>query len=161
MTTNNWEELVDRVHQAAVKYLSDLEPAPAPLGATEDQISDAEKRLGYALDPEYREFLAVANGWAKYDGMTTLFSAEQFGVEGIWTQQVALLREVISVFDASHAGFGIPVALLGFVEDFLHIVVVEQAPGGKVHRINSGGITTFSGFAEFLENKLTVFAHMQ
>ncbi len=33
------------------------------LGATEDQIAQAETRLGTKLPPSYREFLKVTNGW--------------------------------------------------------------------------------------------------
>ncbi len=34
-------------------------------GATEEQIAQAEGRLGTRLPPSYREFLAVTNGWRR------------------------------------------------------------------------------------------------
>jgi hypothetical protein len=40
---------------------------PLPeVAASEDEISGAERGLGYSLDPEYRRFLQHANGWRSF-----------------------------------------------------------------------------------------------
>ncbi len=48
-------------------------------GATEEQIQQAERRLGIALPPSYREFLKVSNGWR----LTSPFIEKLWPVEEI------------------------------------------------------------------------------
>lgn len=43
------------------------------LAATDEQIIEAEKHLGYALDSRYREFLKCSNGWHGFWHSADLF----------------------------------------------------------------------------------------
>ncbi len=42
-------------------------------GATEEQITDAEKRLGIQLPPDYRQLLALTNGWRGFNNYPLMF----------------------------------------------------------------------------------------
>lgn len=44
------------------------------VAATEGPIRDAERALGFALDPEHRRFLGSADGWKGFDVYVNLFS---------------------------------------------------------------------------------------
>lgn len=66
------EEMLD-----AAEYLDDLPQEAIEArwlgfpGATEDQIMEAEKRLGLMFPPSYREFLKVSNGWRQPEAFWT------------------------------------------------------------------------------------------
>jgi hypothetical protein len=48
-------------------------------GASEEQITSAEQRLGMSLPPSYREFLRLTNGWRR----TTSFIGQMWSAEQI------------------------------------------------------------------------------
>lgn len=43
------------------------------VAAGEDEIAGAERRLGFALDSQYRQFLRFANGWRRFYQAVDLF----------------------------------------------------------------------------------------
>lgn len=50
------------------------EPFPRPnSGATEQQLTEAERHLGVRLDEQHRRFLMHANGWPEFSGTFSLF----------------------------------------------------------------------------------------
>ena len=53
--------------------------------ATEDELQDAEQRLGTRLPPSLRSFLACSNGWSSDDGLDGLAAAGQLR----WTNDPA------------------------------------------------------------------------
>jgi len=73
MSTFNWESFLRRWSQELLESMKDEQQQLPPAviesgwlgypGATEEQISHAEYRLGRTLPPSYREFLKVTNGW--------------------------------------------------------------------------------------------------
>jgi SMI1 / KNR4 family (SUKH-1) len=69
----DWESFLRRWSQEVIEAIGD-ERGKLPIkvmksgwlgygGATEEQIADAEARLGKSLPPSYRAFLKVSNGW--------------------------------------------------------------------------------------------------
>jgi hypothetical protein len=90
MNSFNWESFLRQWSQEALKSINEVQLAELPQaviqsgwlgypGATEEQISQAESRLGVKLPPSYREFLQVTNGWRQ----TTPFIRRLWSTEGI------------------------------------------------------------------------------
>jgi hypothetical protein len=72
MTPDAWREFLQHFSQAVLRdpeIAADCPPEAVASGwlgypgATEAQLAAAEARLGVALPPSYRSFLAVSNGW--------------------------------------------------------------------------------------------------
>lgn len=65
-TRQQWQELIDAFVVEARRYAEVSEhyelTLPQP-GASEAELAQAEQRLGYRLDPDYRTLLSIANGW--------------------------------------------------------------------------------------------------
>lgn len=82
-----WRELIDRLIEqkrrlvSLDRYESDTMPNP---GATEEQLSEAEARLGRPLDPQYRELLSVANGWEHFANSCSLLGTDDIGSGPRW-----------------------------------------------------------------------------
>lgn len=73
MATFDWESHIREWSRKRIEALDDEQKAELPLevqesgwlgypGATEEQIANAEARLGVTFPPSYREFLLVSNG---------------------------------------------------------------------------------------------------
>jgi hypothetical protein len=83
MTTMTWPALVARLRevQTEVQRLApfrDIGLVPNP-GASEEAIAAAEKRLGFALPPSYRDFLSHHDGWPRFFDGATLLGTEALG----------------------------------------------------------------------------------
>ena len=72
MTTFNWKELMTQWNQELLQDEEIRAELPPEVivsgwlgypGATEEQLSQLEERLGATLPPSYREFLKFTNGW--------------------------------------------------------------------------------------------------
>ncbi|MGA7934184.1 MAG: SMI1/KNR4 family protein [Kovacikia sp.] len=90
MSSFDWESFLRQWSQAILESMSEDQQAQLPqdviesrwlgyAGATEEQICQAESRLGVKLPPSYREFLLVTNGWRQ----TTPFIRKLWSTEGI------------------------------------------------------------------------------
>jgi hypothetical protein len=94
MSTFDWQDLLTRISKQIlesghyiVSPLYQYGQPPAEVlasgwlgyaGATEEQIVQAEKRLGATLPPSYRDFLKVSNGWRQvYATVGKLWSIEE------------------------------------------------------------------------------------
>lgn len=78
-----WPALVARLRdvQTEVQRLApfrDIGLVPNP-GASEAAIEAAEKRLGFALPPSYREFLRHHDGWPRFFDGATLLGTDALG----------------------------------------------------------------------------------
>lgn len=78
MSKFDWENLLKEFSQKLIADINERRKAEIPSeviasgwlgysGAIEEQITQAEARLGTTLPPSYREFLKVTNGWRKSD----------------------------------------------------------------------------------------------
>lgn len=90
MSAFDWESFLRRWSQAILELMSEDQLAQLPQdviesgwlgypGATEEQISQTESRLGLKFPPSYRAFLQVTNGWRQ----TTPFIHRLWSTEGI------------------------------------------------------------------------------
>jgi hypothetical protein len=92
---SDWPELIgysgllrQRLHQLE----PDLNPLTLPkVKATEEQIRQAEARLGVQIDPQYREFLSYGNGWPDFFTHMDLFGADELGQSELWHKASELL----------------------------------------------------------------------
>lgn len=81
--TGNWEETVRRIYWVQTE-LCDLDPsrsdglvpnAPADIEA----VARAERRIGRALPPTYRDFLSAHDGWSRFFDGATLLGTKDLG----------------------------------------------------------------------------------
>lgn len=75
-----WRELIDALlaQKARLVAADDMYEMSSPNpGATEEQLLAAEERLGGPIPAQYREFLAVANGWDGWSMSDRLLSSEE------------------------------------------------------------------------------------
>ena len=83
----DWEPIIDDKLAAseAVHKVEDYRgPSQLQPGATEEQLLDAEKRLGTRLPSQYRELLTVTNGWTFHTSGHSLMSTQRLG-DGVWS----------------------------------------------------------------------------
>ncbi|NNH73802.1 hypothetical protein HLB23_28780 [Nocardia uniformis] len=91
-----WREFLDLLleqHRRRARLNPERYPLTLPNpGATEQQLRDAEDRLGFRLDPQYREFLSIADGWNRYDLCTDLLGTGDLGIGPRWDEAVESLH---------------------------------------------------------------------
>ncbi len=111
----DWQALIDEqveLHNQLVElgYYDDATEVGPP--ATEEQIAAAEARLDARLDPEYRSFLTVANGWRQQQDFWNLMGTEELGIGAIYdgpgppetrTRSIAPWTGIIEARDAAWA----------------------------------------------------------
>jgi len=90
MSSFDWEGFLWQWSQAILESMDEDQRAQLPQdvidsgwlgypGATEEQICQAESRLGVYLPPSYRDFLKITNGWRQ----TTSFIRKLWSTDGI------------------------------------------------------------------------------
>ncbi|WP_405132935.1 SMI1/KNR4 family protein [Nocardia sp. NBC_01388] len=91
-----WRQILDDLleqHRRRAAADPERHPLIQPAaGATEQQLRDAENRLGFRLDPQYREFLSIANGWDRYDFFSDLLGTGDLGIGPRWDEAVESLH---------------------------------------------------------------------
>ncbi|MFJ4651046.1 SMI1/KNR4 family protein [Nocardia sp. NPDC088792] len=91
-----WRQLLDSLLQQH-RRRAGADPEKDPLippkaGATEQQLRAAERRLGFRLDPQYREFLSIADGWDGYNFGEDLLGTSDLGSGPRWDEAVESLH---------------------------------------------------------------------
>lgn len=72
-------------------------PATIPhVAAAEEQLAEAERRLGHELDPQHREFLGFGDGWPDFYLGTDLLGTGDLGQGPVW-------EEINATLDAFYA----------------------------------------------------------
>ncbi|MBL1080019.1 SMI1/KNR4 family protein [Nocardia sp. 2] len=108
-----WRELLDqmvveRVRLAAADEYERPLTLPRP-GATEAELRAAEERLGHSLDPHYRVFLSVADGWDSYFIGSSLLGTADIGAGERWVGATNTLKWFMENSSGYFAeGLGIP-----------------------------------------------------
>ncbi len=78
---DDWPDLLKHLSQAHIADMEDWGDLPTEMieaqwlghpPASEEQIQEAESRLGVRLPNSYREFLKISNGWSVFHGEDTL-----------------------------------------------------------------------------------------
>lgn len=87
ISTHAWIQLLTRM--AAVNErlhaVDPTRPHTSPnRGATKAQLAAAEQRIGHRLPAQYRQLLAIANGWDLYFRGTSLLGTEDIGQGQAW-----------------------------------------------------------------------------
>lgn len=94
----DWPELLGYMGRFSLD-LAELEPEAFPMtyprvGATDDDIREAEERIGFALDPLHKRLLQTGNGWPG-TLITTgdLLGTGELGASSAWSTAVARLDD--------------------------------------------------------------------
>ena len=81
--TRRWEVLLGRIRATQATLLEDAPYRDTNLvpnePATADRVEQAERRVGQALPPSYREFLMRHDGWSRFFSGATLLGTRQLG----------------------------------------------------------------------------------
>lgn len=91
----DWPELIG--FSATLRaQLAELEPDLSPLtmprvAATEEQLADAERRLGSSLDGQHRDLLRHGNGWPLFFTYCDLLGTAELGEGTLWDKGQELL----------------------------------------------------------------------
>lgn len=92
-----WRELLDSMIENKRRHAAvddGLYPMTHPNpGATEDELRAVEAQLGRPLDPQYREFLGVADGWESYHFGTNLLSTRDIGAGDRWDETIRTIAQ--------------------------------------------------------------------
>jgi len=93
---DDWPDLIGfavQMRQRLNAYDPVVVPATIPhLGATEQQLAEAEERLGHPLDPLHSEMLSYANGWEDFVHLTDLYGTDEIGKGERWETSLEQLQ---------------------------------------------------------------------
>lgn len=128
------------------------------LKATEEQIRDAEQRLGQPLPASYREFLLHANGWYCFFWTLDLFGTEDLtagprheaAAEALATYDNAgTLEELDLTIDEV-----IPIGVATHSNDLLLLIREGHSDAGKVSWIDGEEIDRYNNFAHYFTSMI-------
>ena len=92
---SDWPELIGYsaiLREQLSKLQPEINPFTVPhLGATGEQIRQAEARLGCPLDVQHRELLQHVNGWPLFFTHTDLLSTDELGQGPLWEKGQQML----------------------------------------------------------------------
>lgn len=121
------------------------------VAASQEQLRSLEVRLGYALDPQHREFLLHANGWQAFMQYVDIFSVDDF-IGGPRAVRATELIESLEPLD-SLCGFGkgdlLPIAVSSIDIDVMVMTRPHTTTPGKVLWFAGGVVDIFVGFDEW------------
>jgi len=134
---------------------------PLPeVAASEDEVSATETELGFALDPQYRQFLRFANGWRSLLQSIDLFGTRQLLGEPL--MDVARLQlDAIDDDDFVHEvgcaiSDAVPIGASAVQADMFLLGRPQSPIAGQVVWLAGSLVDRFPGFDEFF---LTMVDH--
>lgn len=122
------------------------------VAATEEQISDAERALGVALDTEHRGFLSFADGWVCFHQYVTLLGTS--GLVAGPLRDAALesfdyAPEALEELGRSSEGL-LPIAASLEQADVFVMPIDDGVVGRRVHWLAEGEVVdTFESFGQY------------
>jgi hypothetical protein len=141
MTTSgqNGEDWANLIGQVATcrNELASIQPDNWPnsfggIAATGESIAVAEHDLGFALDPDYREFLLHLNGWPDFYSDISILALDQLGHGAAWARACQLL-EIFYGYppkpNLPQKGELFPIAISAFQSDVLAVIRTGQTTG--------------------------------
>ncbi len=122
--------------------------------AQEQQICDTESRLGFTLDPQYREFLLRADGWKSFYQDVYLFGWEQLlgtdPMDRARQQMDAIGEEMLSEILGGSSSDFYPIAASSVeIDIFLLRRAAEPGHTGEVVWIAGSLVDKFPCFEEY------------
>lgn len=122
------------------------------VGASEKQICNFEKELGYTLDQKYRDFLNYANGWKGFYQTVDLFGTEQLNNSAIMNYAKTLLSAIDDKV-INESGFFrnqlLPIAVTEFDKDLFVLCSSNSSEPGAVIWFAGEEIERFENFYEY------------
>jgi len=124
------------------------------LAATEEQLNEVEAYLGHALDPDYRDFLACANGWKCFIQTVNLFGTDDLMGSELMNHALAMLDVIDGAYPISQSsGFTkeelLPIAAT-FEDREIHLLTrTTSHQPGIVIWLSGYEIERYSNFEEY------------
>jgi hypothetical protein len=122
------------------------------VAATEFQLLEVEKELGYVLDPIYRGFLTYANGWKGFYQTVHLFGTRELKGSAIMKRADQLLQAVeesrIDKTEFAREDF-LPIAASPITRELFIITKPESQAPGVVIWFSAAEAMMFFNFREF------------
>jgi hypothetical protein len=122
------------------------------VAATEYQLLELEKELGYGLDPIYRNFLTYANGWKGFYQTVHLFGTRELRESALMNRADQLLQTVeqsrIEKTEFTPEDF-LPIAASPTTRDLFVITKPESQAPGVVIWFSASESMMFFNFREF------------
>ncbi|SEI94068.1 SMI1 / KNR4 family (SUKH-1) [Bhargavaea ginsengi] len=154
---SDWKDQIAVMHlvkQELMKRDKDrLWPHHLPeVGATEEQMQEAEKALGFPLDPQYYEFLMHADGWKGFLQTVDLLGTRELMGSPLMDEALALLGAIEpDVLDDS--GFSreqlLPIAAGTHDRDLFVIALPDSPAPDTVIWFAGEEIERFESFEEY------------
>lgn len=151
---NSWPDLVSRFREQNARIArADVNSiweytGPEP-GARESALLELEKSLGFELPSEYRDFLAVSNGWAGFYQDVSLLGIDAL-VDG---EELTRAWELVESADEGSGGelqvgrhSFLPIAVSKFDLD---VFVIGTEGRGEVRWVAGQEIERFQTFSDF------------
>jgi hypothetical protein len=122
------------------------------VAATERQLLEVEKELGYSLDPIHRGFLTYANGWKGFYQTVHLFGTRELSGSALMKRADQLLQTVeqsrIEKTEFTKEDF-LPIAVSATTRDLFVITKPESQAPGVVIWFSVAESMMFFNFREF------------
>lgn len=124
----------------------------------------AENRLGYPLDPHYREFPSIADGWENYDFDESLLGTGDLGLGPRWDEAIDTLHWFVGDIGPVDA------PRLGIPDDYAHSHLpigdrlclltrdIPQGPAGSVFPLYIDPAETYPDLYTYLTTHLPFIA---
>jgi hypothetical protein len=154
---NDWKlDIINLMNlKQTIKKLDVLHQWPhciPEMAATEYQLLEAEKELGYGLDPIYRGFLTYANGWKGLYQTVHLFGTRELKGSSLMKRANLLLQSMeksqVEKTDFAKEDF-LPIAVSPTTRDLFIITKPESQAPGVVICFFAQDLMMFFNFREF------------
>lgn len=161
------KQLVESLYKAHVDFekVAYDEKYAGKLGkpATSDLIEKFEKKIGFSLPKDYKEFLIHSNGWTEFDGSAKLLSIKD--QESSWLKnKISELKEDWESEDPEPFSKGaIPIMMGEDEENYVLLVPTEKNSAGEPIFISYDCMyieEKYDSFSDYLKDELTMMNEM-
>jgi len=134
---------------------------PPAKPATPKEVDRFEKECGFAIDPSYREFLLLHNGWTDFDGDAAILGTK--GKREEWFDEtIEMIWEVFEDFgDENPVDGAVPIVLGEDTNNYLFMWPPREGTDKAVFKEYEDGklVQLFADFDEYLAGFLKSLLH--
>lgn len=154
--SSNWEARIStalNVRQAMQALdrrgvFSYIDPEPP---ASEQQLRSVEERLRYRLDPQYRSFLALANGWPSFFHSVDIFSTHDLTRSSRMDNALSILSVLNLKAAQLQSEYVLPIAMAHHDLDVFILCTPAAPQPGTIVWFAGGEIERFRDFGHLFD----------